>query len=325
MRPLPCVMAISAFPHEHSDARERNRLEQALAELKSTQAQLLQAQKLEAIGQLAAGVAHEINTPTQYVTDNTEFLQRSFGKLLEAIDACRALTDAVRNGASPEEASARAEEAFAKAKTTYFLKQVPRALEQSLEGLRRISKIVAAMKDFSHPSRGEKGPVDLKEAIASTIIVATNEWKYVARVETTFDEALPAVRCLRDEINQVVLNLIVNAAHAISAVKGDGARGKGCIHIETRLVDDWAEIRVSDTGSGIPEHIRGRIFDPFFTTKPVGKGTGQGLAIAYSVIVEKHGGQIDFETEVGVGTTFVIRLPVNPPISQREPAFAMLP
>ena len=284
------------------------RLEQTLEELKRTQAQLLQAQKLEAIGQLAAGVAHEINTPTQYVTDNTEFLQRSFAKLLEAVDACRALTDAVRSGAPTAEAAAKAEAAFAKAKTTYVVQQVPRALEQSLEGLRRISRIVAAMKDFSHPSGGEKAPVDLREAIGSTIIVATNEWKYVADVETRFDEALPSVMCLRDEVNQVVLNLIVNAAHAIGG--HTDSRTKGKIVVETRLVGSFAEIRVSDTGGGIPAKIRGRVFDPFFTTKPVGKGTGQGLAIAYSVVVDKHGGTIDFESEEGVGTTFVVRLPV---------------
>jgi two-component system, NtrC family, sensor kinase len=297
---------------------EHGRLEQALAALKSTQAQLLQAQKLEAIGQLAAGVAHEINTPTQYVTDNTEFLQRSFTKLVEAIDACRALMDAVRSGAPPEETAARAEIAFTKAKTTYFLKQVPRALDQSLEGLRRIAKIVAAMKDFSHPSGGEKSPVDLKEAIASTIIVATNEWKYVADIETDFEEGMPAVSCMRDEINQVVLNLIVNAAHAIGATNNNGAAGKGVIRVETRITSAFAEIRIGDTGGGIPEGIRGRIFDPFFTTKPVGKGTGQGLAIAYAVVVDKHGGTIDFETDDGVGTTFVIRLPMvtsSPPRS----------
>ena len=299
---------------EHSDVgemqEEHGRLEQALAELKSMQAQLLQAQKLEAIGQLAAGVAHEINTPTQYVTDNTEFLQRAFAKLVEAIDGCRALMDAVRSGAPPEETAARAEVAFTMAKTAYFLKQVPRALDQSLEGLRRISKIVAAMKDFSHRSGGEKAPVDLREAIVSTIIVATNEWKYVAHVETDFDEAMLPVSCMRDEINQVVLNLIVNAAHAIAATNDNGALGKGVIRVETRQSEGWAEIRIGDTGGGIPASIRGRIFDPFFTTKAVGKGTGQGLAIAHSVVVEKHRGQIDFATEEGVGTTFVIRLPM---------------
>ena len=297
---------------------EHGRLEQALAELKSMQAQLLQAQKLEAIGQLAAGVAHEINTPTQYVTDNTEFLQRSFTKLVEAVDACRALMDAVRSGAPPEETAARAEIAFTKAKATYFLKQVPRALDQSLEGLRRIAKIVAAMKDFSHPSGGEKAPVDLRDAIASTIIVATNEWKYVAEIETDFEVGMPAVSCMRDEINQVVLNLLVNAAHAIAATNDNGALGKGVIRVETRHAGGWAEIRIGDTGRGIPANIRGRIFDPFFTTKPVGKGTGQGLAIAYSVVVDKHGGHIDFDTEEGVGTTFVIRLPM---VASMPPSF----
>ena len=168
------------------------------------------------------------------------------------------------------------------------------------------------MKDFSHPSAGEKAPVDLNESIGSTVIVATNEWKYVAKVETEFDPDLPLVKCLRDEVSQVVLNLIVNAAHAIDAVVKGGTLGKGTIRIQTIHDDGWAEIRVSDTGCGIPESAQGRVFDPFFTTKPVGKGTGQGLAIAYAVVIEKHGGEITFETEAGKGTTFVVRLPVNP-------------
>lgn len=288
------------------------KLEKALVELKTAQSRLLQAQKLEAIGQLAAGIAHEINTPTQYVTDNVEFLARAFDRMGELATACRALVEATRGGKTPsEEVVLAAEGAFTRARVDYLMKEAPRAIQQSLDGLHRVANIVAAMKDFSHPSGGEKAPVDLVEAINSTVTVATNEWKYVAEVETTFDPDLPMVRCLRDEVNQVVLNLIVNAAHAIDQATIGGSKGKGTISIEARLEGHWAEIRVRDTGCGIPEHARSRVFDPFFTTKPVGKGTGQGLAIAYSVIVEKHGGEITFETEENVGTTFIVRLPVN--------------
>lgn len=290
---------------------QRRKLEQALDELKRTQAQLLQAHKLEAIGQLAAGIAHEINTPTQYVTDNVEFLSRAFELLAELVGTSRELVQSVQKGTPDPDIVARAAAAYGNARLAYVLKESPKAIEQSLEGLRRVASIVSAMKDFSHPSAGEKAPVDLNESIATTITVATNEWKYVADVETFFDPDLPLVPCLRDEVNQVVLNLIVNAAHAIDAVVLGGVKGKGTIRIETRHDEGWAEIRVSDTGCGIPPHAVGRVFDPFFTTKPVGKGTGQGLAIAYSVVVDKHDGDIRFETEPGRGTTFVVRLPVN--------------
>jgi signal transduction histidine kinase len=165
------------------------------------------------------------------------------------------------------------------------------------------------MKEFSHPGTKEKVLVDLNHAINSTITVARNEWKYVADIETDFDPSLPLIPCQAGEFNQVILNLIVNAAHAIANVVRDGGFEKGKIKIQTRNCLEWAEIRVQDTGSGIPEGVRTRIFDPFFTTKEIGKGTGQGLAIARSVVVDKHGGTIHFETETGKGTTFVIHLP----------------
>jgi len=291
---------------------QRFQLENALADLQSAQTRQLHAQKLEAIGQLAAGIAHEINTPTQYVTDNVAFLSRAFEKLCELVVASRELLAVGRaGGAPPPDVLVRLDAIFANGRIDYILAEAPKALEQSMDGLHRVANIVAAMKDFSHPSAGEKGLADLNEAIASTVTVATNEWKYIAEMETIFDPELPLVRCLRDEINQVILNLIVNAAHAIDEVVLGGSSGKGTIRIETIYDDGWAEIRVSDTGGGIPESARNRVFDPFFTTKAVGKGTGQGLAIAYSVIVEKHGGDITFETELGRGTTFVVRLPVD--------------
>jgi signal transduction histidine kinase len=179
----------------------------------------------------------------------------------------------------------------------------------------RVAKIVRAMKDFSHPGFEAKAPTDLNQAIESTVTVARNEWKYVADLDLVLDPQLPLVPCLPGEINQVILNLVVNAAHAIGDVVGAGAGGKGRIRVSTSRQGDWAEIRVQDTGAGIPESARARIFDPFFTTKAVGKGTGQGLTIAYSVVVQQHGGTIEFETELGQGTTFLVRLPLptDPP------------
>jgi signal transduction histidine kinase len=196
------------------------------------------------------------------------------------------------------------------AKLDYLARQVPRAIEQSLEGLGQISSIVKAMKEFSHPSGAEKQPFDIHDVIESTSIVAKNEWKYVADLVFDFDWSLPPVLLLRNEFSQVVLNLIVNAAHAIESSLPAGSADKGKIVISTKAVGPNAEVRISDNGTGIPEAVRARVFEPFFTTKAVGKGTGQGLAIAYSVVVDKHGGTIHFETEQGKGTTFIITLPL---------------
>jgi signal transduction histidine kinase len=165
------------------------------------------------------------------------------------------------------------------------------------------------MKEFYHPDRKEKILLDINRAIEGTITVARNEWKYVADLETDYDSSLPMIACLPGEFNQVILNLIVNAAHAIAEVGETRGPGKGKIKVQTKNCKEWAEIRIEDTGSGIPEKVRPRIFDPFFTTKEIGKGTGQGLAIARSVVVDKHGGSVHFETEVGKGTTFIVRLP----------------
>jgi len=287
-----------------------------ITERKALQTQLIQAQRLESIGSLAAGIAHEINTPTQFVGDNVRFLRDAFEELRKLLEAGARLLDACRQGTLTPERIAEVEAAVQAADLEYLSAEVPKAIEQSLEGVNRVAKIVRAMKDFSHPGSDEKAATDLNKAIETTITVARNEWKYVAEVQTDFDPSLPPVPCLPGEFNQVVLNLIVNAAHAIADVVGDGSRGKGTIHIQTRRNGNWAEIRVRDTGTGIPEAVRGRIFDPFFTTKEVGKGTGQGLAIAHSVIVKKHGGSITFETEVGKGTTFIIRLPIDPSSKQ---------
>lgn len=278
---------------------------------RTLEAQLVQAQKLESIGQLAAGIAHEINTPTQYVGDNTRFLQEAFGDLSKVQAKYDQLLEAVKTDAIGEDLVTGIEATTQEVDMEYLKEEIPKAIQQSLDGVQRVAKIVRAMKEFSHPDADEKTPIDLNHAIESTITVARNEWKYVAEMVTEFNPELPLVPCLPGEFNQVILNITVNAAHAIAAVVGDGAEGKGTITIRTRLDGDWAEVQISDTGQGIPEEMRARIFDPFFTTKKVGKGTGQGLAIVHNVVVEKHGGTITFESEVGKGTTFIVRLPIN--------------
>jgi len=287
----------------------------AESERQMMELQLRQAQKLESIGQLAAGIAHEINTPTQYIGDNTRFLLDAFADLIEVYGEQEKLFQAAKaNDVTPALISS-VEAAREKADLDYLAMEIPKAIRQSLDGVDRVGKIVRSMKEFSHPGTGQKTAVDLNRAIESTITVARNEWKYVAEMVTEFDTTLPPVPCLPGEINQVILNLIINATHAIGDVAGDGSRGKGTITVTTRNCNPWVEIRIADTGTGIPEKVRHRIFEPFFTTKQVGKGTGQGLAISRAVVVDKHGGTLAFESEMGKGTTFVIRLPLAPPVA----------
>lgn len=291
----------------------------AKAEEKQTnlQTQLAHAQKLESVGQLAAGIAHEINTPTQFVGDNIRFLHTAFEDLKKLLDKYAEVLESSRRGTVPAGLIAEMDATARDVDLGYLMEEIPKAIWQSVEGVDRVAKIVRAMKEFSYPDDHSRKAIDLNKAIESTITVARNEWKYVAEMKMNLDPSLPPVHCFPGDINQVILNLVVNAAHAIrDAVGGNG--GRGTIGVSTRRDGDWVEIRVSDTGTGIPEAIRSKVFDPFFTTKEVGKGTGQGLAIAHAVVVEKHGGAITFETEVGKGTTFVVRLPIGPPHNQSE-------
>jgi PAS domain S-box-containing protein len=270
--------------------------------------ELRQAQKLESVGRLASGIAHEINTPIQFVGDNTRFLEDSFASLKTLLGKFGELRDAAASGAVSPDLLREVQRAEEESDFAYLLDETPRAIAQTMEGVNRVATIVRAMKEFAHPESKEMAPADLNKAIRGTIAVARNEWKYVAEVETDFAD-LPLVICNVGDLNQVFLNLLVNAAHAIADMaKGDG---KGRITIRTAPEGDKVHISIADSGSGIPESIRTRIFDPFFTTKEVGRGTGQGLAIARSVIVERHKGTLTFESEVGKGTTFHIRLPVT--------------
>jgi PAS domain S-box-containing protein len=272
------------------------------------------SQKLESIGQLAAGVAHEINTPIQFIGDNLRFLGDSFGDLTTVLAAYAELLAICRQplAALPTLAPAitTADAAIKRADVTYLAQEIPKAINQSLEGVTRVADIVRAMKEFSHPDQGEKKPSDLNKAIKTTLTVARNEYKYVADLVTDLADDLPTVPCIVGEFSQVVLNLVVNAAHAISDVVA-GHGGRGTITVSTRLEVDHVAVRIRDTGTGIPASAQAKIFDPFFTTKGVGKGTGQGLYIAHTVVAKKHGGSLTFETEAGVGTTFIIRLPLH--------------
>jgi two-component system, NtrC family, sensor kinase len=275
------------------------------------QTQLNHANKLQSVGQLSAGIAHEINTPTQYVGDNTRFLQESLADLMEVLAAYELLTQSLEKGQDIRPALEQVHQAIDDADINYLKTEISLAIRQSLEGIERVSSIVRAMKEFSHPGSVDKTLTDINRGIQNTVTVATNEWKYVATVELDLDHGLPLVPCLPGDFNQVILNLVVNAAHAISEARGENCLEKGKITISTKKLPGYAEIRVRDTGTGIPEEIRDRIFDPFFTTKDVGVGSGQGLAIARSVIVDKHDGELNVETEVGKGTTFIIRLPLQ--------------
>ncbi|MFQ5676092.1 MAG: PAS domain S-box protein [bacterium] len=297
-----------------SDAHEKKGfliLAADITERKTLECQLAQAQKLESIGQLAAGIAHEINTPTQYVGDNARFLQVAFGRLKNVLHINHELLKAAKENAITKELIAEADSIVEDTKMTYIVDEIPIAIQETLDGVDRVANIVRAMKEYAHPDADEMTLTDINKALENTITVACNEWKYVAEMVTEFDPSLPLVPCLPGKLNQVFLNLIVNAVHAISDVVGDGSAGKGIIKVSTGYERDWVEIKISDSGTGIPEEFRPKIFDPFFTSKEVGKGTGQGLSISHNVIVEKHGGSITFETEIGKGTTFIIRLPIN--------------
>jgi PAS domain S-box-containing protein len=254
--------------------------------------ELRQAQKLESVGKLAAGVAHEINTPVQFVSDSVHFVKG-------ACDDMFALLDRYERNDEPAAFAARID-------LPYLNEQVPRALEMVLEGLGRVTGIVRSMKEFAYPHTAEMVSVDLNQAIRSTLTIARGEYKYVAELETELQE-LPSVRCHIGDINQVVLNLVVNAAHAIADRK---LEDRGRISVRTHQDGDDVIIAVEDTGGGIPEHLHERIYDPFFTTKAVGSGTGQGLSIARTIIVDRHHGELWFDSRAGVGTTFFIRLPI---------------
>jgi PAS domain S-box-containing protein len=292
--------------------RDITAVRQAQAEARRRSDEVLILDKMASLGTLAAGIAHEINTPIQFIGDNIHFLGDAFADRNRAFTAYDRFQREVRGGGAVIPAVEELDRALAAIDLAFFASEVPKAIAQSLEGVERVTSIVKAMKDFSHPDAGVRSPMDLNQAIRSTIIVARNEYKYVADLQADLDPDLPQVPCFAGTIQQVLLNLIVNAAHAITdAVKARGGEGRGRISIVSRRDGDAAVITIADTGTGIPEHIRHRIFEPFFTTKPVGKGTGQGLNLSRQIIVQRHGGGLDFTSAEGAGTTFSIRLPLE--------------
>lgn len=285
----------AAYAKLQGEVQARERLER----------ELRLAQKLEGIGQLAAGVAHEINTPMQYVGDNVQFLLRAFADLSEYMAVVEAVTSV--DDPSMTEARARLSASKVELKLKYLTENIPKALRDSTAGIEHVSGIVRALKSFAHLDSDEKSLGDVNQAIRDTLAVSQNEYKSVAVVETDLGQ-LPMVMCFIGRLNQVFLNLVVNAAHAIAEVgRGTG----GLIRVCSREQDGVVSITVADNGAGIPAHVRERVFDAFFTTKPVGKGTGQGLSLARSIVVDAHGGSLTFSTELGEGTAFTIRLPVD--------------
>lgn len=287
--------------------RNINDQKKAEQEKEKAQSQLLHAQKLESVGQLAAGIAHEINTPTQFIGTNIDFLEETS----QAISTFMGQFQEIIKTA-PQEVVDAVNTALEEMDWDYLAEEIPLAISQSREGVKRVASIVRAMKEFSHPGSREKELLNLNQIINTTITVARNEWKYVAEMSLDLEENLPGIPLLADEMGQVILNMLVNAAHAIGEKLGDNPESeKGMITITTVKTDGGVELCISDSGAGMPVEVQRRIFDPFFTTKKVGKGTGQGLAISHDVIVEKHQGTISVESVVGRGTTFIITLPLQ--------------
>lgn len=276
-----------------------------VTERKALEGQLLQSQKLESIGQLAAGVAHEINTPLQFIGDNVRFLQTAAARILPLVEKQR---DMLSDCLDEDELEELAFE-HKRARFDYLLKQVPRAATACVEGVARVAEIVSAMKEFSHPGFEHPVTTDINRGLISTSRVSRHEWKHVAELELELAADLPLVDCYPGELNQCFLNIIVNAAHALQEHYGESKQGK--IVVSTRALEKQVEVRIQDNGPGIPAAVVQRIFDPFFTTKGVGKGTGQGLSIARRTIVDKHQGELLCETLVGQGTAFIILLPTQ--------------
>ncbi|MEM9365609.1 MAG: ATP-binding protein [Planctomycetota bacterium] len=280
-------------------------------QLQQLQRDLVQSEKLQSIGKLAAGIAHEINTPIQYVGDNTRFFCEACDDFERIFDACHEVIELLEVGEDAAAAVVRLREVMTQADLHYLRSEVPEAIHQTIDGVERVAAIVRAIKTYSHASSPEPTPTDIVAAIETTVTLARNEWKYVSNVDLDLDPTLTDVPCIGGQIHQVILNLIVNAAHAIDETLPERSAEKGVIRITAARLAERARIAISDNGAGIPEKVLGRIFEPFYTTKQAGKGTGQGLAIVKEIVVDCHGGSIDVETVPGQGTTFFIELPLQ--------------
>jgi PAS domain S-box-containing protein len=294
---VPLSLTISALRTPEGDFQGYILVFTDIQKRKDLERQLLQSQKMESVGQLTAGLAHELNTPIQYVRDNTVFIRdqfRALAPLLAHLKATPALPTELASTLSGVD-------------LPFLADEIPLALDQTLEGAESVAKIVKSMKVFSHPGNESRTDVNLNEALETVVTISKNEWKYCATMDLELDASLPEIHCMPQEINQALLNIVVNAAHAIQ----EKGKERGNISIKTGTQDGRVLISISDSGTGIKEENKSKIFDPFFTTKEVGKGTGQGLTFVYDVIVNKHKGKIDIDTEIGVGTTFKISLPLK--------------
>jgi signal transduction histidine kinase len=270
---------------------------------------------IQNFGRLSAGIAHEINTPIQFIGDNMRFLSDSFEQVIDLLGMYKQISESIAqddmSAESRQDAIEKAGAVEAEADLDFLTEEIPRAIEQSLDGIKRVLTIVSAMRDFSHIDERRMGPADLNKALESTIVLLRNEIKYIADVKTDLDKNLPMIYCCADDMNQVFLNLLINAAHSIAAAAESDDSGRGLITVSSRQHGKDVLISISDTGTGIGPQIQDKVFDPFFTTNQTGKGTGQGLTLARSIVVDKHGGSLEFETEIDVGTTFTVRLPIE--------------
>ncbi len=283
------------------DQTERKLLEQ----------QLSQAQKLESIGQLAAGVAHEINTPMQFIGSNIEFLNSASPRIFNILERLQEMLFSSDLSLEITDRKDEVDELLKSSRYEHLKAQTPGAIADCMDGVERVVEIVRAMKDFSHPGSKEKSLANINELVRSASVVSKNRWKYVAKLDLELSPEIPDIECYPSELNQVLLNLIVNAADAINEHDKGSNDQLGSIKLLTDLKDEWIVIECEDTGGGITDEIRQKVFDPFFTTKDVGKGTGQGLAISHDIVVNKHGGVLELDTEVGIGSTFRFMLPID--------------
>jgi two-component system, NtrC family, sensor kinase len=276
-----------------------------------TRKRLDRTRLLQNMGQLAAGIVHEINTPIQFIGDNLQFLGESFEQILDLMKRYQQVAE----GAAPESAGPRIPDSLVEATDPsdfdFLQQEIPQAIRQSVDGIRHVTAIVTAMRDFSHIDERRMAPSDVNKAVKSTLIIVHHQLKYVAEVQTDLDPDLPMVMCCIDDLNQVFINLLINAAHAVGDVVGDHGTQKGTICVTTRRDDASIVITISDTGAGIPEEVQKRMFEPFFTTKGHDKGTGQGLLYVKTIVVDKHHGTLTWDSKPGQGTTFSVRIPVE--------------
>lgn len=304
------ILKLGSVPHIIAITRDITKLKEDEKERERLKIELSQSQKLQSIGTLAAGIAHEINSPLQFTNDNIDFIANSYQDIINLVKTYKSLMMSCHTDQDKDNAKSTISGLEKKINLDFLLKEMPDALSQTKDGISRIRKIVNAMKQYSNLNLEEKKAADINKTVENAEIITRNEWKYHAEIINEFDQELPFCECFEPELNQVFMNLIVNAAHASKDSVDQKIVEKGIITIRTSHKEGRILISITDNGTGIPEKIRSRVYDPFFTTKEVGKGTGQGLAIAHKTIVEKHGGKLWFETEINKGTTFYIEVPV---------------